>query len=94
MHTAQAEKNSKKTTQPISFVWVDNASVQKLLDVVVSIMADEYIEIAKQNPEIFRSNGGKKWEQRYMHDILLRIRARKALMIKQGYARIISKSMG
>ena len=60
MHTAQAEKNSKKTTQPTSFTWVDNASVQRLLDVVASIMADEYIEIAKQNAEIFRNNGGKK----------------------------------
>jgi len=57
MHTAQAEKN---TTQPISFAWVDNASVQRLLDVVASIMADEYIQIAKQNPDIFSDNGGKK----------------------------------
>ncbi len=60
MHTAQVQKNSEKTTQPISFVWVDNPSVQRLLDVVVSIMADEYIQIAKQNPEIFRNNGGKR----------------------------------
>ena len=36
MHTAQVEKknSNKKTTQPISFVWVDNASVQRPLDVV------------------------------------------------------------
>jgi len=60
MHTAQAEKNSEKTTRPISFLWVDNASVQRLLDVVVSIVAEEYIRIARQNPEIFRNNGGKK----------------------------------
>ncbi len=60
MHTAQTEKNSKKTTQPISFVWVDNPSVQKLLDVVASIMAEEYIRIAKQNPGLFSDNGGKK----------------------------------
>ena len=60
MYAVQTEKNSEKTTQPISFVWVDNASVQKLLDVVVSIMADEYIQIAKQNPEIFSNNGGKR----------------------------------
>ncbi len=60
MHTAQAEKNSEKTTQPISLIWVDNASVQKLLDVMVSIIAEEYIQIAKQNPEIFRNNGGKR----------------------------------
>jgi len=60
MHAAQTEKNSKKTTQPISFVWVDNPSVQKLLDVVVSIVAEEYIQIAKKNPDIFSDNGGKK----------------------------------
>jgi len=60
MYAVQTEKNSKKTTQPISFTWVDNASVQKLLDVVASIMADEYIEIAKQNPDVFSDNGGKK----------------------------------
>ncbi len=60
MHTAQAEKNSKKTTRPISLIWVDNPSVQRLLDVVASIVADEYIQIAKQNPEIFRNNGGKR----------------------------------
>ncbi len=62
MRATQVEKkknSNKKTTQPISFVWVDNASVQKLLDVVASIMADEYIQIAKQNPEIFRNSGGK-----------------------------------
>ncbi len=64
MYTAQAQKNSKRTTRPtiqsISLNWTDNRSVQELLDVVVSIMADEYIQIAKQNPEIFRNNGGKK----------------------------------
>ena len=60
MHTAQSRKNIEKTTQPISFVWVDNPSVQRLLDVVASIIAEEYIQIAKQNPEIFRNNGGKK----------------------------------
>ncbi len=60
MHTAQAKKNSEKTTQPISFTWVNNTSVQKLLDVVVFIIAEEYIQIAGQNPEIFRNNGGKR----------------------------------
>lgn len=60
MHTVQAKKNSEKIVQPTSLSWIDNASVQRLLDVVVSIMADEYIQIAKQNPEIFRNNGGNK----------------------------------
>jgi len=59
MEIAQVEKNSK-TTQPISLNWSDNPSVQKLLDVVISIIADEYIQITKQNPEIFSGNGGKK----------------------------------
>jgi len=36
-----------------SLNWKDNLSVQKLLDVIASIIADEYIQIAKQNPEVF-----------------------------------------
>ena len=60
MHTAQAKKNSQKIVHPTSLSWIDNPSVQKLLDVVVSIMAEEYIQIAKQNPEIFRNTGGKR----------------------------------
>jgi len=59
MAIAQVKKNSK-TTQPISLSWMDNPSVQKLLDVVVSIIAEEYIQIAKQNPDLFSDNGGKK----------------------------------
>ncbi len=59
MEIAQVKKNSK-TTQPISLSWLDSPSVQKLLDVVASIIAEEYIEIAKQNPEIFSNNGGNK----------------------------------
>ena len=60
MHTVQTEKNTKKTTQPISLNWVDSPSVQKLLDVVASIIAEEYIQIAKQNPDVFSDNGGKR----------------------------------
>ena len=37
--------------------WKDNPSIQGLLDVIASILADEYIQIAKQNPEIFKSRG-------------------------------------
>jgi hypothetical protein len=33
-------------------------SLQRLLDVISSIIAEEYIMIAKQNPEVFL--GGKK----------------------------------
>jgi len=60
MEIAQTEKNSEKIVQPTSLNWIDNPSIQKLLDVVVSIMAEEYIRIAKQNPDLFSDNGGKK----------------------------------
>ncbi len=60
MPTAQDEKNSTTTAQPTTLSWIDNPSVQKLLDVMASIMADEYIEIAKKNPDLFSDNGGKK----------------------------------
>ena len=60
MHTAQVQKNSKPIIHSISLNWTDNCSVQELLDVVVSIIADEYIQIARQNPDIFSNNGGKK----------------------------------
>ncbi len=59
MEIAQVKKNSK-ATEPISLSWSDNPSVQRLLDVVVSIIAEEYIQIAKQNPDLFSDNGGKR----------------------------------
>ena len=33
--------------------WIDNPSVQELLDVISSIIAGEYIRIAKQNKSVF-----------------------------------------
>ena len=53
------EKVVKTSNPQIALNWQDNLSVQKLLDVIASILTEEYIEIAKQNPEIF-SNGGEK----------------------------------
>jgi len=49
----------KITNLPAPLHWQDNLSVQKLLDIIASILAEEYIEIAKQNPDVF-SNGGEK----------------------------------
>ncbi|MDD5504393.1 MAG: hypothetical protein PHV77_03660 [Candidatus Omnitrophica bacterium] len=37
----------------------DDVDLKKLLDVISSIMVDEYIEIAKENPDTFK-NGGTK----------------------------------
>jgi len=33
--------------------WQDSLPIQHLLDVISSIIAEEYIMIAKQNPEVF-----------------------------------------
>lgn len=36
-----------------SLSWKENPSAKKLLDVLVFILKEEYIKIAKENPEIF-----------------------------------------
>jgi len=58
--TIKEEKYIKTEIQSISLNYADNLSVQKLLDTIANIIADEYIEKAKQNPEIFLDYGGKK----------------------------------
>ncbi|MCJ7581760.1 MAG: hypothetical protein MUP98_14660 [Candidatus Aminicenantes bacterium] len=50
---SRAEKKTKETNKTISLKWIDNPGVQELLDVVISIIAEEYIEIATHNPNIF-----------------------------------------
>ena len=50
----QIESKVKEDTYPTYLNWKENPSVKKLLDVVVSILADEYIQIAKQNHEVFK----------------------------------------
>ena len=36
-----------------SLSWKDSLPTQRLLNVICSILAEEYIMIAKQNPEVF-----------------------------------------
>ncbi len=54
------ETVSQKTGDPASkarpelFHWPDNPAVQKLLDVVAAIIAEEYIQTVRKNPEVFR----------------------------------------
>ena len=36
-----------------SLDWQESPSAKKLLDVLVSILAEEYIETARKNPDIF-----------------------------------------
>lgn len=52
-------ENQKKVSQKeeISFNWQGSLSIQRLLDVISSILAQEYIAIAKQNPEVFKTRG-------------------------------------
>ena len=60
--TAIIETNpgSQAKAQPISFEWLDNPDIRRLLDIISSIIAQEYIQIAKQNPEIFKKQGEVK----------------------------------
>ena len=43
--------NTKPKTCPLSFNWADNPDIQRLLDVVAEIIANEYIEVAKRNKD-------------------------------------------
>jgi hypothetical protein len=40
--------------------WKDSLPIQHLLDAISSILAEEYIAAAKQNPDVFLKNGGIK----------------------------------
>ena len=58
MNQIAVEQVNKNIKQPIS--WKDNPSIQKLLDVIASILAEEYIQIAKQDPKVFLKQEGVK----------------------------------
>ena len=45
--------------ETVTLDWKISVSVQRLLDVISSILAEEYITTAKQNPEVFIKNGEK-----------------------------------
>ena len=40
--------------------WFYNLSITHLLDIMTSILAEEYAQIAKDNPEIFSIQGGQE----------------------------------
>lgn len=50
---------TKRKNQLFSLNWQDDLSIQKLLDVVVGIMAEEFVEVAKENEDVF-AKGGKE----------------------------------
>jgi hypothetical protein len=43
--------------------WQDSPPIQRLLDVISSILAEEYIMIAKQNPKVFSDIASGKMGQ-------------------------------
>ncbi|MCK4947832.1 MAG: hypothetical protein KAS46_05625 [Candidatus Aureabacteria bacterium] len=53
MLAQEKKKNCLKEVQKESFSWEDNPGVQNLLDVICSVLADEYIETVLKNPEVF-----------------------------------------
>ena len=54
----EKEKYTETEINSVSFSYANSSSVKKLLDNIAAIIADEYINTAKQNPEIFLDNGG------------------------------------
>ena len=53
---AQLDKVDK--AEPRQLAWAENPAVRQLLDVVVSILAEEYIQTVKRNPDEFSHNAG------------------------------------
>jgi len=49
----QNKVSAGKTSPSISLNWADNPDIRDLLDVISSIIANEYIEIAKKNKGVF-----------------------------------------
>lgn len=60
MAIKQVIHHIKCPAQPINFNLPDNPAVKNLLDIISSILAEEYVKIAKDNPEVFSNQGGQK----------------------------------
>ena len=54
----EKEEHTETEINSAIFTYTNSLSVQKLLDNIADIIANEYINTAKQNPEIFLGNGG------------------------------------
>lgn len=58
MNTAiQTREIIKKENKPIRLSWVENDEVKNLLDVISDILAEEFIQIAKENSSVFTDAG-------------------------------------
>lgn len=52
--TTKADFSVKTERPEHGFDWKQDPSVQKLLDVVVYILANEYVRAVKENPTLFK----------------------------------------
>ena len=53
-HTAKCD------LEELNFSWESNPATQKLLDVIVHILANEYVRAVKENPTLFSDKGDAK----------------------------------
>ena len=53
----EKEEYTETEINSVSFSYANSLSVKKLLDNIAAIIANEYINTTKQNPEIFFENG-------------------------------------
>ena len=60
MKNSTVAQIDKTKVKKIGLTWTSNPFVQKLLDVIAIIIAEEYIRIAKENPELFKEIGSQK----------------------------------
>ncbi len=52
-----APKTDSATKLSPALSWKDSVGVQKTLDAICQILAEEYCHIAKENPQIFTTKG-------------------------------------
>ncbi|MFA5039614.1 MAG: hypothetical protein WC732_08055 [Candidatus Omnitrophota bacterium] len=60
INTAEIEKKTSLEREGLMLSWKDSPPVQRLLDAIADIIASEYVQIAKQNPDVFLSGGASK----------------------------------
>lgn len=53
MPVKQTDQPIKIVPKAISFSWKDNPEIKELLDVISSILAERYLQIAKENKDVF-----------------------------------------
>jgi hypothetical protein len=50
---AQKTISTTTKTQVMPLSWQDNPAIKDLLDIIITILAEQYIQVAKENKELF-----------------------------------------